>query len=293
MKHTTKKSGIFFALIALLLMTSLLSCSASKRGDSYDSNSSMGAAGEDLTVGGPSNDISDKAENAAGTDAARKIIYTAAITLETKAFDEDIQKLKALAVSLGGYVEQSSQNGRKYSDDVTQRYASFTFRIPQQQFDAFGDGIGEICNVLHSSTSSKDITESYYDAEARLGSLRAQETKLLSMYEEAKTLEEMLLIEDKLTDVRYQIESLERTLMSYDSAVSYSTFEITVNEVKEYTEPAEKGWGERIADAFVGGFSIFASAVKEISIILVYLLPWICVAAAVVVVVLVIAKKKK
>ena len=111
---------------------------------------------------------------------------------------------------------------------------------------------GELCNVVSRSTDVADVTESYTDTEARLKTLRLQEERLLEILSKATELSDVLELESRLSDVRYQIESYEATLRNYDSRVSYSTLHITLQEVVEYSiinDPPQT-LGQRLSDGF-------------------------------------------
>ena len=92
-------------------------------------------------------------------------------------------------------------------------------------------------------TYTENVTSQYYDTQARLTAYQTQEARLLEMMEKAETVEDIITIEEKLTDLRYRIESLQSTLKNWDRQVSYSTISLDVEEVQEYTPetPAAKG----------------------------------------------------
>ena len=65
--------------------------------------------------------------------------------------------------------------------------------------------------------------------------LETEQDRLLELMEQAETTEDLLAIESRLTDVRYQLESAASQLKLYDSLVSYSTVYLTVEEVQKLT----------------------------------------------------------
>ena len=158
-----------------------------------------------------------------------------------------------MTAAAGGYVESSYITGKSLSDygNVT-RSATFVLRVPAAGLDAYVEALSGSFNVLSRQESAEDITDSYYDSKARLDSLLVQEKRLLSMLEGADDLEYMLKLEDKLSEVRYQIESLYSTLQRYDKAVEMATVNVSLREVVEYqriTEPP-KTFGERLHQSF-------------------------------------------
>ena len=187
--------------------------------------------------------------------SVRKLIRNASYELETLNYEKSLTDLEALVASSGGYVESSSTTGlgatqREYYDP---RVASYRVRIPAEGLDAFGEKLGQLGSVTQSSSSVEEITDYYYDTEAHIRNLKVQETRLLELIQKAETLDNLVYLESTLSNVRYQIESLEGTLRRLDSQVSMSTVTITLREVYEYSplRPVPKTLGERIRDEFV------------------------------------------
>ncbi len=73
----------------------------------------------------------------------------------------------------------------------------------------------------------------------------------MELIAEAEYLEDILTIEERLTNVRYQLESMESQLRTYDNKINYSTVYLSISEVMEFTPVAEETVWQRIK----GGFS--------------------------------------
>ncbi len=215
----------------------------------------------------------------------RKIIRTMNIAAETKTFDAAAASIEALTASLGGYVENSSRSGGslRNGSSVVARSASYTLRIPAEKLDAFRAGLGEGINVVRESSGVDDITDRYFDVDARLSTLKTEEERLLAMLEKATELEYLITLERRLSEVRYEIESYTGTLRRYDSQVAYSTVHLTLDEVLEYTPVTQtpKTFGERIGIAFRDSWSDFADGCKNFAVGFVYALPTLLVLAVI------------
>lgn len=147
---------------------------------------------------------------------------------------------------------------------------------------------GELCNVVSRSTDVADVTESYTDTEARLKTLRLQEERLLEILSKATELSDVLELESRLSDVRYQIESYEATLRSYDSRVSYSTLHITLQEVVEYSvinDPPQT-LGQRLSDGFKDSMRLVKNSAENALVWLVTYLPLVLLWAVILAVVI-------
>ncbi|MBR5967573.1 MAG: DUF4349 domain-containing protein, partial [Lachnospiraceae bacterium] len=176
-------------------------------------------------------------------DLGRKLIKRVNMSIESLEFDQSVRTIESYVGTFGGYVESSSITNsnyyygynRGYSNNA--RIANYVLRIPSEMLDSFLNQVGNIGNIISQSSSSEDITLSYIDLEARTESLEIQQERLLALLEKAETVDEIISLEDRLSYVRYQIESQRSTLKNYDNLVAFSTVTITLNEVVKITEP--------------------------------------------------------
>ena len=203
----------------------------------------------------------------------RKMIKNGTFTLETLEYEKSIAALEDLINRCGGYIQNSYVTGKSAldSDAYSARYATYTVRIPADGFSSFEGGL-EACGSVHDrQVYIREVTDQYYDTEAHIKTLQAEEEQLLSLLSNAKELEGIIKIHDRLSDVRYQIESLQGTLRRLDNQISLSTITITVQEVREITRVREvpKTLGERISDRFAESWHAITSAVKDIVVFLV------------------------
>ena len=233
--------------------------------------------------------------------SAEKIIYSADLYLQTTEFDKTMQTLEASVAACGGFVENSNVYGDiRYNDDgttqVVNRNADYTVRIPAAQFESFlkqADGLG---NVLSSNRHAENVTSSYTDYEARLSSLGTQEERLLDMLKKTTDVESLVALEQRLSDVRYEIESIERNLRNLDRQISYSTVSLTLEEVEIYTPtaPVQRTFGDKLAAAFSDGWNGFVRGAQRFCIGIVSALPaLILLAIAAVAVILIVRKVRR
>lgn len=233
---------------------------------------------------------------------SRKIIRHASMDLETQEFDAALQGIQQAVANAGGYIESQNQGGGtsyasrgRYQEE---RYANIQARVPSGKLDEVMHSVGGLCNVLSQSESMDDITDSYYDAQAHLDTLKIQEERLLAILEKAEKLEDIITLESALSDVRYQIESLTASLRRMDSQVTYSYLNLSLQEVVEYQEVQEKPrtFGERLREAggdgledMVDGLQNFAIAIARVGP---SLLVWAAIILCVVLVVRAITKAR-
>ena len=198
-------------------------------------------------------EAAESSAQAAGALANRKIVKHSYLSLETMEFEQALAQISELISGAGGYVESQSVDGQSlsYRGSYYERSASVTARVPAEKLDAVVASVGGLCNIVSRSENMDDITDSYFDAQARLDSLRQQEASLLEILSKAEKLEDVVQLQTALSDVRYQIESLTAQLKRMDSQVTYSYLNMDLREVVEYQETAAKPktFGEKLSAA--------------------------------------------
>ena len=208
-----------------------------------------------------------------------KIIYSADVTVESTDFENTLEKLDSLISVYGAWVESSSISGSNYYQlsrgNASLRSASYTLRVPSSRFREMMNNLTELGNIPYSHVYTENVTSQYYDTQARLTAYQTQETRLLEMMELAESVEDVIIIEDRLTELRYRIESLQTNLNNWDRRVSYSTVSLTVKEVQEYTPEVNPNpsYGEELLQALKDGLSNAGQFLKELLKFLVEILP--------------------
>ena len=268
-KSSTRFLLIIIAVLAILLLSA---CSASEN-KGYDSAGPNGGYadtnGNDTTVG-TEGGVTEVNPNG-------KIIRNVVLRGETKDFDSAIQSLKNKIAENEGYVEKSSITGGESisSTRKSSRNAVYTIRIPAEKLDNFLEKTEDMLNIISSSETTTDVTLEYYDIEARMKTLEAKKAALEKMLEQATTLNDIRTLQDDLYDVIGEIEAYRSKLNVYDSKVSYSTVELSITEVIEYTEVKveEPTFGERISSAFVKSWQGFGKFCQNLAVFLVGAMP--------------------
>ena len=233
---------------------------AASSGAAVDYGSS-GGAGMDMELYAPANPSESQssapvAEEDGTSSVYRsseaKLIRRAELSIQTAQFDQAVQSLQDLVEQHGGYFEQSSVYGGSYRDVNAQRSGEYVVRIPAEKYDAFLSASGNLGYVTQRTESSEDIGEQYYDTESRLRTQRTKQERLLELLEKAETMEDIISLENALSEVEYQIEQYTSTLNRYDALVGFATFNIYLSEVSKVTEEVGEtaSLGSRMAAGF-------------------------------------------
>ena len=299
-----KRNSLCIIMMILLLLVSTLSGCGDEGGAKFDqdygSAENSGMSGDSIfEENSKDKETSDgKNDTSSGEYVERKIVYTVMTELQTKDFDAAMDTLQKGIQSNGGYIQSQKQTddggiNSKYS----RRTLTMVVRVPSKNLETFLSGLkNDNMHTLSLSKDSKDLTTVYYDKEIRIESLKLQEERLLEMLSKATDLQTMLELEDRLADVRYEIETFTKELNVIDADVAYSTVTIYMNEVVEYIETVEEpaSFGERIVEAFKESWKGFYDGVQNFVVWIVYALPTLLVMAVIVVAfVLLIIKLRK
>lgn len=183
----------------------------------------------------------------------RKMIRTVNLAVETTEFNQLITNITTAVAGLNGYIEQSDISGNSISSSYSnQRYASLTVRIPTDQLDSFVAQVSQQGNITYKSESTQDVTLQYTDIESRKKALTVEQERLWELLAKAESIESIIALEQRLSEIRYQLETMESQLRTYDNQVDYSTLYLTVNEVKVFTPTAPDSISQRIQKGFRG-----------------------------------------
>lgn len=225
----------------------------------------------------------------------RKIIMNGNVTLETMKFDESVNAMDQLIKDFGGFAETRNIKGKSL-DSRALRNAYYVIRVPAESFETVLKSMGNIGTVIESSSEGTDITDQYYDAETRIKTLKVQEDTLLDIMSKSTKLEDVITLEQRISEVRYEIESLENKIKNYDRLVAFSRITVHIQEVDDRTgtKPEPVTLSERASRSFIQSIDNFRRGFENFIVWLLY--SWINIILfliAVWIVVIIIKKRKK
>ena len=229
-------------------------------------------AEESLAEGGS---VQETGQAASG----RKLIKTVNISAETEDFETLVPNLQKQVEALGGYIESISvYDVRSYyveEQHVKQRCANLTARVPKEKLDGFLTQVGEQTNVTNRSESVEDVTLQYVDLESHKKALLTERDRLLTLLGQAESVEDIIAIEGRLSEVRYQLESMESQLRTYDNQIDYSTVYLNLDEVRKYSAPQTATAWERIKSGFIKSIEDIGFGIRDFAIGFVIDIPYL------------------
>ena len=243
-------------ILSAIIILSLFACSVNTNNKTVVTETSAAATADSYNATAPRNASAKKqasndmgmVEEAlsyvtgtgnSGASNDKKIVKTVDIYAETKTFEESLKLFRQYVEKYNGTIDNS------YVDTGTTGYAYaknayFAIRVPADKLDSFLNTVGENLNVTYKNENTRDVTEEYDDTEARIKTLKIEEEKLNELMTKAKNVEDMILIEDKLSEIRSELESITRKMKKLDRDVAYSTVNVYITEVKDLTEVKEE-----------------------------------------------------
>ena len=219
----------------------------------------------------------------------RKIIQDISIDVETKEFDVFIENVYKQIDSFKGYTQSMRISGSG------KRYAEWVIRIPCSSSANFTDFINENANVTSKYISAKDVTMSYIDTESRISALKSEKEALESLLKTASSVNDIIDIQTRLTEVIRQLESYEAQLRNMDNLIEYSTVTLSVSEVVRTTNAEGEGMWAQIGNNIKNNASFIGEAAQNIFIFVASALPFfgIMLIIALAIIIPILRKKKK
>ncbi len=219
----------------ILKITSILALTASLIGLVSCSSKVSAAGGEYFSEKSPAlmskkvvsdNLMRESADRQVSSDEAfsdivnyeRKIIYSGYLSLEVQNLDETKSSIENWVKSFGGYVASASQNDR---------YVSMNVKVPSKKFSSAMDAAGTLGQLKEKNVDSRDVSDQFYDLEARLETRKVMRERLMNYLEEEKiSVEDMIKVESKLNSVTTEIESMQGQLNRLANQIDYSEINV-------------------------------------------------------------------
>ena len=280
------------AFLALILLLSLAGCGASSVKNSYAMEEAAPEAPAMMAAGA----VNDKLTSASANGSAvvpenRKWIITVYMSAETEDLDTMTAALDERIEALNGYVEdQRIYNGSAYADR-RYRNANLTIRIPAENVDQFTDQVSGIANVISQEKNLEDITLTYVSTESRMTALQTEEARLLELMAQAETMSDLLEIEARLTDVRYELESVTSRLRTYDNQINYATIHLEISEVQEYTPVEDPTLWQRLTGGFQDSLEGLGESLQDLLVGIVVIFPFLLVYGGIGLVIFLVIRK--
>ncbi len=280
-----KPSGIKTLLLVMILSLSMLylaGCGTNSTQEAQDGTSGQYGSTSELKSGNAEtstaarssiNDSDQATSITSSSTVDRKIIQNADISLQVKDVPTAVDKILDLSKQNGGYTVNS--HIYKNEDRVS---ASLSVKVPQQKLNSLIAAVSQYGEVNDKIIATEDVTEEYYDSEARLKVLTAKEERLLSLMNKASNITDIISIENELAKTRSEIEVLTGRLKYLSNATDYSLVNITLEQAVPGAVKAPQGTLGKAAQGLINSLNELIRFASNLIVLLFVLLPWAIVA---------------
>lgn len=186
----------------------------------------------------------------------RKIIFTTNLDLATEDVRSTYQRANQVARRAGGFIESSSLSTRDGDGGESRDYATITMRVPIEQYTSVLDELRALpgTNVAHEESTSTEVTEEYTDLQSRVRNLERSEAQYLELLAKAETIEDILLVNDRIDQTRAQIEQVQGRINLLDDLTDLATVSLSIAPVAAMVEPGSGGGIPTFAEAMEWAF---------------------------------------
>lgn len=225
----------------------------------------------------------------------RLVITNASMQLEVKNASETVGAVRAIATANGAEIAQLEYNagggsqpspvpldasGRVSGGSLSPASALVTLRVPADRLPQVEAAVAGLGTVVSQAASQSDVTQQHIDMTARLRNLRAEEAQLRAFYSKARTVDDLLSIQQQLSTVRGEIESMQAQVDYLERQAALATLTVSISEPGPVVRPSGTSWGflaavtagVQAAAALMRAFVTVAIALSPV--ILVGLLLW-------------------
>ena len=185
-----------------------------------DSESAAGPPG----VPGPAGKDGASESRSLQQQSGRQLIVEAWVSLEVNEIDSMVRQVEAIVGQRGGWVESADIVG-----EAGYRTANINVRVPAERFDDAMQTLRALGRVTDEGVSSTDVTDRLIDNEARMEAWKVQEERLIVLLENAATVEDVIDIERRISEVRADIESVAATQRNLENRVAASLIRVNLH----------------------------------------------------------------
>ena len=225
--------------------TSLFNISKSNSSDSFEGETAV--ANEDYY-----DDYDNSTEDSSTSNTTsenllenKKLRKTYDYTVETTEYDDFISVLNDKINSLGGYVDyfyidKRNQSNSSLTKDYTVRKGYYTIKVTADKADQLAATFDSKTEVTYQNIQTEDVTTQYIDLDTHIETLAEEYRTLETLLTQAQSVTETIEVQDRLSAIKYEIDSYTKQLDTLEKDVEFSTFTLTINEVIYYNDTVEK-----------------------------------------------------
>ena len=198
----------------------------------------------------PNNPVETSEANVNPAEISEKKIRTVNMSLECKSMEGAAKELKDKVKAQGGYIESEDYSAISQWNDT--KRMNFTIRLPKGNVDSFLDFLNGEGRILSKSENLQDVRLQYRDAKNHIKALETEQERILALMEKAETVDQLIALENRLTEIRYQLDSYNSEILDYDNKVDFSTIYLELQESIDgkINQSGNYSFFDRVRDGF-------------------------------------------
>lgn len=233
----------------------------------------LGCAGAPMEQAGKSAG-EDRADKPKAQKVRRMIIYTGRMELIVDDLDQVGKKLKELLEQYEGYAaswEVSGTPGRP-------RTGHWTLRVPAERFEDFMNEVAQLGELRHRKVDSEDITDSYYDLQARIKNNEKEKEALQQLLaKHSGSLKDIIAVRSKIKEIQNELDQQKGQSERWKKLTDLATLHLTLHDRKDYVPPSDPTFGLRMGRTFWSSCEALLAFGEGLVLVAVALVPWIAV----------------
>ena len=164
------------------------------------------------------------------------------ITVSSGAFDSKLSEVRTIVEVAGGYI--AGTDAQVPPSDSQIRTGVINFMVPAAQFDSVLDQLAKVGKLQNEHITGVEVGSQYVDLRARLANAEAQRNAMLTLLAQAKTISDIIAVQNQIGQITVQIEQLKGQIKYLDDNTSYSSVSVKLTEGAAPAQAASSdSWG--------------------------------------------------
>jgi hypothetical protein len=182
----------------------------------------------DAAAQAPANTNAPLTEMSTASMAAskRQVIRNGEIGLRVESVEKTEKLINQMVTRGGGYVENTASSDLGGSNPTI----DLTVRVPSTGFEDSMDTLAGLGLVTSKTVNAKDVTSEIVDLGARIKTLAAKEETFREMLRSSRNLNDVMTLQDRLTEVRTEIERMDAQRKSLSELAALSTIKVHLSQ---------------------------------------------------------------
>jgi Domain of unknown function (DUF4349) len=267
---------------ALLLATLALTGCSGSDGDA-DSGTSGGSSASDSGAG-----VAPEARQdlASGADAEKVAAADTVVPQEQALIRKGSIELRAEDVGraqievqkvVDRYSGQVTDEKTQSDDKGEPAYTRMVLRVPTQDFRDAVAALKGVAELETAKTTQDDVTNEVIDVRTRVGVQRRSIARITVLFEQARSIRDIMAIEAELSQRQADLEALEQQEAHLADQTSLSTIVVSVDRIPATKATGEKDDGSGFLAGLSAGWAALSTFASGLATVTGALLPWLVV----------------